>query len=410
MPSNDTTIFNVDATEPDPINTVAQLAGASATAGANAVSASQESNPVSVNLTGAAALAEANGVTPPITRALRFDGPLNNDRIEDFGTTPDGFRFLTRATANHPSLSDGTFVSVTNGGAGSTSELDTRVMPSEQPPTTDNGVAPETVLPDGGTGFFIRMALREEVDYGTANPRNQINLYPNSGNEEFDVEAYMGWSLFLPSNFDIEEKPNQMAFGGLNARASSSLVSFRMSAASGGQIDASDEWVVRWYLSDTSTQDQNAAVTFAEVGTPVRDDIASGPNDWVRWVFRYRMNPFSVTTNASDHGGKNQVYEGNKGILQVWKTSLLDAPDANGNRPYNLTNLNKVDEPVGLVPHATELVRAGRFNMYKFGWFTRSTSVGSPIWCAWDSIRHGEVIKHGTQFSDVSADGSSMPA
>ena len=57
MPSVDVTVFNVLAEEPDGDDAIVQIAGAQALGGSSSVSAQQQSNPISVSISGASAQA-----------------------------------------------------------------------------------------------------------------------------------------------------------------------------------------------------------------------------------------------------------------------------------------------------------------------------------------------------------------
>ena len=161
MPTADVTVFNVDATEPDPVDTFAQLLGAQAKAESSAVSAQQTSNPASVNITGAEALAQATAAAaPPGTRALRFDGTIDQDRVLDRDEFVDGYYVRT--------YSGSTFVEVAFGGAGSGSGLDARVFSSETPPDNGNGSANGPVTPRRGN-FALKVELDKNKNYSSIN-------------------------------------------------------------------------------------------------------------------------------------------------------------------------------------------------------------------------------------------------
>jgi hypothetical protein len=121
---------------------------------------------------------------------------------------------------------------------------------------------------------------------------------------------------------------------------------------------------------------------------------------WTDFVIRFRSNPFSRTVNPAKLGisnAKDQTFEGNKGILQVWKA---EGPvDARGNREMAL-KVNKLNTPVGLVPHKSWQLDQS-FRIYKHGWHQQPTSVKGPVWFGFDEIRFGLVNRDGTAYSDV---------
>jgi hypothetical protein len=120
---------------------------------------------------------------------------------------------------------------------------------------------------------------------------------------------------------------------------------------------------------------------------------------WTDFVIRFRENPFSVDTNPAKAGIPNamdKLYEGNKGILQVWKA---EGPvDSRGNRKMSL-KLDLVNTPVGRVPHATDK-RVLSFRIYKYGWKNAETDVKGPVWFGFDEIRLG-FANAGATFADV---------
>jgi hypothetical protein len=154
-------------------------------------------------------------------------------------------------------------------------------------------------------------------------------------------------------------------------------------------------WFLRIYTNDQSVLEDDNHVQVVDLG-PVNADIGR----WTDFVVRYRWNPFSVTTNPADKGisdSKDQVYEGKKGILQLWKAEGPVGSD--GNRKLAL-KVDKVNQPVGLVPHSTEKIRH-YWRIYKFGWLSNPTTLTHSVWFGFDEIRQGLVNRDGTTFADV---------
>jgi hypothetical protein len=133
--------------------------------------------------------------------------------------------------------------------------------------------------------------------------------------------------------------------------------------------------------------------------------VSADMGKWSDFVFHYRFNPFSTATNPAAIGiadSRNKLYEGNKGILQVWKAE--GAVDSSGNRAMAM-KVDKVNQPVGLVPHSTENIRH-YWRIYKFGWHSNPTTLTHPIWFGFDEIRQGLVARDGTTFADVAPSGA----
>ena len=133
--------------------------------------------------------------------------------------------------------------------------------------------------------------------------------------------------------------------------------------------------------------------------------VSADKGKWTDFVFRYRFNPFSVATNPAAVGipnSKNQLYQGNEGILQVWKA---EGPiDLGGNREMVL-KVDKVNTPVGLVPHATDKIKH-LWRIYKYGWIAKNpTTLTHSVWFGFDEIRQGLVDRDGTSFGDVAPTG-----
>ncbi|MGH8166852.1 MAG: hypothetical protein ACREQ1_06405, partial [Woeseiaceae bacterium] len=180
--------------------------------------------------------------------------------------------------------------------------------------------------------------------------------------------------------------------------ASSTLMYLSVHVPSGTSVA---HWIFAQHLSDTSVKEGEKKIVY-DLG-PVTGDLGK----WTDFVLRYRFNPFSKRTNASNFaGGMNKTYEGNRGILQLWKSS--GSPDARGNRRMSITAVNLVNKPVGLVPHRTEKI-SWHFRIYKYGWHNNPTDVAGPVWVGFDEIRDGRVREDDTTFSDVHPGGLACP-
>lgn len=324
-----------------------------------------------------AALAERN---------VHFTGDFESGKIMQRDKATNGF-FIH--TLKSPQVASESYASQ-DGGFGPESGMDTRVVSSEI-------VGTEIVRPRAGK-YFVRSALYKNKDYSELNngvnkPRSKIYINGNANKFDFDEEGYLGFSIFLPKNWEHEtaikdDRGSSQLLQVQSQGASWSLMGLRVYVPK-GKTEA--HWFLYQKFSDTSIKD----------GERREYDLGSVSNDlgkWTDFVLRYRFNPFSVTTNASKVGGKDRIYSGNKGILQLWKAQ--GPVDSEGNRPMYLTSVNFENKPVGMVPHPTEKID-WHFRIYKYGWHTRPSDVEGPVWVGFDEIRDGRVAKHGTSYADV---------
>ena len=313
-----------------------------------------------------------------------FQGGFESGRILDLGSSSDGF-FVH--TLPHPQVGSESVSSAT-GGFGPDSNADTRVVRSE----LVNG---EKVTPRSGE-YFLRSALYYDKDYSSLNggknkPRSKI--YMNGHGVPFDKEGYLGFSIYLPKSWEDEK-------GVTGNRGEAQLLQVQSQGASWTLLrlgvmvpsgKSESHWVLNHYHSDTSVKNNGGDTQY--ILGPVRGDLGR----WTDFALHYRFNPFSERTNARLFGGKDQVYEGNKGVLRLWKS---EGPvDANGNRQMVLTKVDLMNEPVGLVPHPSELI-TWHFRIYKYGWHNHPTTVKGPVWVGFDEIRDGRVVD-GVKLADV---------
>ena len=328
-------------------------------------------------------------------RHVLFTGDFESGQIQKYGSVPDGF-FVK--TLPHP---QGTVeeVVIGKGGAGPDSNLDTRVVSSEV-------VGSELVKPRSGR-FFIRTAICHDKKYDGFGGNSELNKPRTSvivKNEQmkfdYDVEGYTGFSIYLPKNLENEtgkrgEQGKNML---MNISAPGAAEFFTLSywvptSAEGGGGDA--HWWIRLNHSTRSTdRDRTENI---DLGSVVGDK-----GKWTDFVIRWRSNPFSVDTNPYKAGvpnAKDQLYRGNKGILQVWKAE--GSVNSDGNRMMAL-KVNKVNTPVGLVPHK-DWKLGHSFRQYKHGWHLQPTSVAGPVWIGFDEIHFGLVSGDATSYEDVHA-------
>ena len=327
-------------------------------------------------------------------RHVRFQGDFESGKVRSIESSVDGFRIRTLPD---PQLGSAIAI-IEKGGAEAVENIDTRVTTSELVPVNGRGVG-EKVRPRSGQ-YFIRSALHRTKDYSKMNangenkPRSAINIAGEKNKVDFDEEGYLGFSIYLPKNWEHET-------GVRDSRGSAQLLQVQSQGASWRLLalrvyvpkgDSEAHWFLEHHLSDKSIK--GGKRTEYDLGR-VGDDLGK----WTDFVLRYRFNPFSVRTNASSiRGGKDQVYPGNKGILQLWKSKGPIHPD--GNREMYLTSVNLENKPVGLVPHATVKIE-WHFRVYKYGWHKNRSDVKGPVWAGFDEIRDGRVLADGTTYSDV---------
>ncbi len=321
-----------------------------------------------------------------------FVGDFETGSIQSNGTRHDGFYV---GTLPENQVSDEIMVAG-QVDLGPAAHADTRVVRSEQ-------VGGQTVLPRKGE-FFLRSEVFKDKNYLKLNadvknkPRSKVYMSHESHKIEFDEEGYAGFSIFAPVNFEHE-------LGVRDHRGDSML--FEMASDSSRTLVNLGVWVQKpnteahWYLrvwtSDTSTDD--LGMELIDLG-PVRADTGK----WTDFVFRYRFNPFKQDTNPAAAGipnSKDKMYAGNKGILQVWKAEGPVGDD--GNRTMALL-VDKVNQPVGLVPHKTDGIKH-LWRIYKYGWLKNPTTLTHPVWFGFDEIRQGMTARDGTTFADVVPSG-----
>lgn len=325
---------------------------------------------------------------------LHFVGDFESGHIARNGSNRDGFYVATLPE----NQSGNEFLHSGQSDFGPTSGADTRVVRSEE-------IGGETVMPRSGE-YFLRSEVYRTKNYLELNgyaknrPRSKIYMSDESHRIEFDNEGFVGFSIYVPKNFENElgvkdHRGESMLFV-MNTNSTRTLLSL------GVWVQGSDteaHWFVRANTSSNSTQEDGAKMEVFDLG-PVRPDIGK----WTDFVFRYRFNPFAVATNPAAKGipdSRNQMFEGNKGILQVWKAE--GATNQEGNRTMAL-RVDKVNQPVGLVPHSTDGIKH-LWRIYKYGWLSNPTTLTHPVWFGFDEIRQGLVERDGTSFADVAPSG-----
>lgn len=320
---------------------------------------------------------------------VNFTGDFESGQIRSNGSPYDGFYLATL-----PDPQSGTqFLTNQKSDFSPSSHADTRVVASES-------VGGQTVRPRKGR-YFLRSEIFRNKNYLALNnfaknrPRSKIYMSNSNLLVNYDEEGYLGFSIFTAQNFESER-------GVRDHRGSITLLTIK-DTGEGKLLDLS-QWVespaseAHWWLRHYTVSDNGKG----RVLTKVEDlgPVSADAGKWTDFVIRYRFNPFSRSTNPAAEriaGSMNKTFQGNKGILQVWKAQ--GAVDGNGNRSMAL-RVNKVNTPVGVVPSATKRI-AHHFRIYKFGWLSSPTTLTHPVWIGFDEIRQGQVARDGTTFADV---------
>jgi hypothetical protein len=327
---------------------------------------------------------------------VHFVGSFESGRIGSNGTTRDGFYL---ATVPNPQ-SGSTALLSGDSEFGPSSNADTRVVRSED-------IGGQTVLPRKGQ-YFLRTEVYRDKNYMVLNdwvknkPRSKIYLTHDAHRIGFDKEGYAGFSIFVPRNFENElgvrdHRGDAMLFE-MCTDSSRTLVNLGVWV----QSPATEaHWFLRTWTSSTSIrEDNNSKMEMIDLGP-----VSADKGKWTDFVFRYRYNPFTVDTNPAQKGidgAANQLFQGNRGILQVWKAE--GAVDGDGNRDMVL-KVNKVNVPVGLVPTKENNIKH-LWRIYKYGWLSNPTTLTHPVWFGFDEIRQGLVERDGTTFADVAPAGA----
>ena len=325
-------------------------------------------------------------VAPVALADVKFTGDFESGRILQENSSHDGFFVHTLPDPQVSALS----FSSSSGGFAPWSKLDTRVVKTEFRGST-------MVKPRAGK-YFLRSALYKNKNYrelngGENKPRSKIYVNGDKNAVEFDEEGYLGFSIFLPRDWEHEtgtygDRGSTQLLQVQSEGASWTLLALRIYVPKG---DTKAHWFLTHYHSDTAVRggkrrDYDLGRVTADLGK------------WTDFVLRYRFNPFATKTDASTYGGPKKVFKGNQGILQLWKAS-------GDSRQMLLTNADLVDEPVGLVPHRTEKIH-WHFRIYKYGWHKNRSNVKGPVWVGFDEIRDGRVIANGTTYADVHPAGT----
>jgi hypothetical protein len=331
---------------------------------------------------------------------------FSTGQIQNTTGTQDGFWVATLPVNQVGS----DWIGTGSGGFGPSSGYDSRVVASEV-------VGGVTVLPREGS-YFMRSEIFYDKDYrginnydtsaeyspGTAawiqdKPRNSYILTNTSQRATYDEEWWVGYSIHIPHNWQhelgVRDHRGNSGTLAVNASPSRTFFSIQDYTPSGTSIT---QWHLQYYVGDSSTFESGATSTRVLI-----DSFQHDIGNWTDWVIQFRVNPFSVDTNPAAEGisgAQDKTFQANKGILRIWKQSGVS-------RQMTLV-FSVYNAPMGLVPTTAENMRLF-FNQYKYGWRRNNTTITTPIWKGFDSIRYGSALQHGTGYSDVHPTRELMP-
>ena len=294
---------------------------------------------------------------------------------------------------------NGEGISTGAGGFGPETNWDTRVVHSEI-------VGGHTVLPRAGD-YFLRSAIYWDKDYNVLNgfnddrPRSGMNFAGTGAGKAFqhDEEAWIGFSVFLPANWEHEHgvhdhRGSVMLLSLSDQTRAASAVALSVWTPPGSETS---HWQIRIQINDSAVQGSSQSQEWVSLGS-IQPDLGK----WTDFVFRIRSNPFTKSTNPAKEGiqdSMDMLFEGNRGILQVWKSD--------GPQRAITEKISRVNTPIGYVPHATRPIEVS-FRIYKYGWRRNPTTVKGPVWVGCDEMRYGTTERHGTGFDDVIPRGESQ--
>jgi hypothetical protein len=333
---------------------------------------------------------------PAITHAERnvhYAAGFESGRFQSNGSDTDAFFVKTL-----PDPQIGSEVIKTGNGGGEVHSMwDTKVVTSEE-------VGMQRVTPRRGK-FFARHELYYNKDYRDLNngtlekARAELAAGHDTNRIHFDTEGYAGFSIFVPRNFEHETGTKgdlgSTTLVVLNTDSSAEFFIIRTFVPHDGD---EAHWYLDYAVNPHSVQSQRIYKRRIDLGR-----VNPDKGKWTDFVVRFRANPFSVRTNPAKDGIENandQVYEGNKGILQLWKAE--GAVNNDGSREM-IRKVSILNSPVGNVPGTTQGKSKLGFSLrvYKYKWQTKPTAVKGPIWIGFDEFSFGEVLRNGTTYADV---------
>jgi hypothetical protein len=326
-------------------------------------------------------------------RLVGYEADFESGQFMPAGSRTDSFFVLTLPDPQNGSET----VKTGDGGGTANDNWDSRVL-------SRASLGGQTVRPRTGQ-YFALHTLHRDKDYtelngnGEKKPRVQLNIAGDRNLIEFDSEVYSGFSIFVPNDFEHETGTTghlgSSTLVVVNTDSSATLMTLRIYVPDGG---TRAHWFLDYYVNPTSVEETPETLKTVDLG-PVNPDRGK----WTDFVIRFRSNPFSTGTNPARKGIANandKFYEGNKGILQLWKAEGV--ADSNGNRKM-VRKISVVNSPVGNVPGTTQGKSQLSFSLriYKYKWQTMPTDVRGPIEFGFDAFRFGDTLRYGTSYTDV---------
>lgn len=314
--------------------------------------------------------------TPTPPRVAYYIGSFETGALQAKASANDGFLLQT--------MSGASTVCLGTGGAGTGVGYDAHVF------ATGASIGADTVAPRAGSYLFAG-SINVTTDYSvfcgtqTNKPRWNLNISDPVHRVDHDQEVWLGFSAYLPSDFEhengVKDDRGSLQLLSIHSLPNGSIKEQMQISAWVPSGASTAHWFLTLYTDATSITGSSGKREHIDLGEVVSDaDLGR----WTDYVVRFRLNPFTTTTNASTiSGGKNQSYAGNKGILQVWKAKGTASP----NRVMTRV-INRVDVPIGLVPAAADSLQIS-FREYKYGWHNNPTTVSGPIDIGLDEIRFG---------------------
>jgi hypothetical protein len=375
--------------------------------------------------------------TPP-DPATRNIGYIMDGSLATFnppGDSDHGMRLANMVRADE--TTDAVFL--TGGGHGGVSQdCDSRMaVAGYTTPQNANG-AGDTVSPRLNT-YFLENRLNWKKDYSemngaapgtTAKDKPRLWNYPfnpeDVGHPEampvrYDKTFWFGMSIYVPSNWEHET----FHIGNFDL-TDWSLCPFSADTASTDWLGlalwnptaGATHWGIKWGFNDTGYR---TGTPYNKIAlTDLADDSDYGK--WTDFVIKQRLNPFTETTDAGQFDGcRNETYDGNRGILEIWKTFGPDNYDGNGNREFKKI-FSRVNQPFGNVPRAGYAPRAtprvyrswnpsgSRDPRPRSGIFGGTGADDAYLFLGFDCIYVGDEELHGTGFADVNPGQLPEPA
>ena len=191
-----------------------------------------------------------------------------------------------------------------------------------------------TITPRTGSGFLYQL-LDPALDYGSTcvngtstqdKPRAAFALTQPSFATAmpYDEALLVGFSIFIPDELQAEycgtnsiDLRETMLSQTVNTQGSASTSPWYLSLATqtdDGTNTQELEFYITFYIYESSRYSGAATKYRVFLG-----DVSSDRGQWVDFVVRYRMNPYSTETVVN-----GITFEANSGVFQVWRTDPAD--------------------------------------------------------------------------------------